>query len=146
MQQKFLMYAKVCIMEVFGSTTLVWNPKSQTFLRLKFRIFVLIWHPNKTNAAFIHNGFDNQVWNLVFVKMDFQVLKLKFHACNFKWAFYSLHKLYTACPWLHKITFIQAFLSVPGCQTYMCKRGISYTIACTWTLFYRNFCHFLTSL
>jgi len=33
----------------------------------------------ETNAAFILNGFNNQERNLTFVKMDFQVLKLKFH-------------------------------------------------------------------
>jgi len=44
------------------------------------------------NAAFTLNGFDDQEWNLTFVKADFQVLKLKFLACNFKQAFYSLHK------------------------------------------------------
>jgi len=47
----------------------------------------------KTNAAFTLIGFDNQERNLAFVKMDFQLLKLKFHACNFKQAFYPLHKL-----------------------------------------------------
>jgi len=36
----------------------------------------------KTYAAFIHNGFDDQERNLIFVKMDIQVLKLKFHAYN----------------------------------------------------------------
>jgi len=30
---------------------------------------------------------------LTFVKTDFQVVKLKFHACNFKRPFYPLHKL-----------------------------------------------------
>jgi len=38
--------------------------------------------------------FDDQERNLTFVKTDFQVLKFKFHACNFKQAFYSLHNLY----------------------------------------------------
>jgi len=52
----------------------------------------------------LHNGFDDQERNLTFVKTDFQVLKLKFHA--------------------YKNTFIQAFCSVPGCQTCMYKRGI----------------------
>jgi len=48
------------------------------------------------NAAFTHNGFDNQERNLTFVKKDFQVLKLKFHACNFKQTFYPLRKVYIA--------------------------------------------------
>jgi len=47
---------------------------------------------NKAYAAFTLNGFDDQERNLMFVKTDFQVLKLKFHACNFKQAFYPLHK------------------------------------------------------
>jgi len=34
-------------------------------------------------AAFTLNGFNNQVRKVTFVKTDFQVLKLKFHACNF---------------------------------------------------------------
>jgi len=47
---------------------------------------------NKNNAvlayaAFTRNGFDNQERNLTFVKTDFQGLKIKFHACNFKQAF-----------------------------------------------------------
>jgi len=51
-----------------------------------------------SNAAFTLNGFDDQEPNLTFVKMDFQVLKLKLHACNFKQALYFLHKLYIASP------------------------------------------------
>jgi len=47
-------------------------------------------------AAFTLNGFDDQARNLAFVKTYFQVLKLKFHACSFKQAFYTLHKLYIA--------------------------------------------------
>jgi len=35
------------------------------------------------NAALTLNGFDDQERNLAFVKTDFQVLKLKFYACNF---------------------------------------------------------------
>jgi len=46
-----------------------------------------------SDAAFTLNDFDNQERNLTFVKTDFQVLKLKFHACSFKKAFYPLHKL-----------------------------------------------------
>jgi len=45
-----------------------------------------------TNAAFTLNGFDDQERNLMFVKMDFQVLKLKFLAYNMKQAFYPLQK------------------------------------------------------
>jgi len=59
------------------------------------------------------------------VKADFEVLKLKFHACNFKQTFYLLHKLYTALPWQHQNSFIKAFRSVSGCQTCMCKCGIN---------------------
>jgi len=46
------------------------------------------------NAAFTFNGFDDQERKLTFVKTDFQLLKLKFHAFNFEQAFYSLQKLY----------------------------------------------------
>jgi len=45
------------------------------------------------NAAFTLNGFYDHERNLTFVKTDFQVLKLKFYACNFKQAIYSLPKL-----------------------------------------------------
>jgi len=44
--------------------------------------------------AFTLNGFNDQERNMKFVKTNFQVLKLKFHACSFKQAFYPLHKLY----------------------------------------------------
>jgi len=37
-----------------------------------------------TYATFTLNGFDNQERNLMFVKTDFQLLKLKFHACSFE--------------------------------------------------------------
>jgi len=47
-------------------------------------------------AAFTLNGFNDQERNLTFVKMDFRVLKHKFHACNFKQAFYPLYKLHIA--------------------------------------------------
>jgi len=52
---------------------------------------------------FTLNDFDNQKRNLTLVKMDFQVLKVKFQSCNFKQAFYPLHKLNPAWPWQHKI-------------------------------------------
>jgi len=47
-------------------------------------------NPN-SKAVFTLNGFGDQERNLTFVKTDFQVLKFKFHACNFKQAFYSLY-------------------------------------------------------
>jgi len=37
-----------------------------------------------TYDAFTLNGFDNQERNLMFVKTDFQVLKLKFRTCSFE--------------------------------------------------------------
>jgi len=43
-------------------------------------------------------GFDDQERNLAFVKTGFQVLKFKFLDCNFKQAFYPLHKLYITRP------------------------------------------------
>jgi len=67
-------------------------------------------------VLFTLNGFDNQERNLTFVKTDFEVLKLKFHACNFKQTLYPLHVLNVAWPWQHK-----KFCSVPDCQTSMCK-------------------------
>jgi len=54
-------------------------------------------------------GFDDQERNLTFVKMNFQVLKLKFHACSFTHAFYPFHELYIAWPWQHKNTSHKLF-------------------------------------
>jgi len=62
--------------------------------------------------------------NLTFVKADFQVLKVKFHAYNFKQAFYFLYKRYSVTLTTRK-SFYTGFRSLPGCQTCMCKRGIS---------------------
>jgi len=57
------------------------------------------------------------------VKAAFRVLKLKFLAGCIEQAFYPLHKQNIARDWLQDSTFLQAFRSVPGCQTCMCKRG-----------------------
>jgi len=58
------------------------------------------------------------------VKTAFQVLKLKFLACSMTQAFNSLHKQNITRAWQQESTFLQAFYSVPGCQTCMCKRDI----------------------
>jgi len=63
----------------------------------------------------------------MFVKTDFQVLKLKFLACSMKQAFYPLHKQNVVRVWQQENTFLQAFRSVPGYQPCMCKRGISFS-------------------
>jgi len=44
------------------------------------------------------NGFDDQERNIMFVKTDFQVLKLKFCACSFKRVFYPLYIFHIASP------------------------------------------------
>jgi len=47
-----------------------------------------------------------------------------------KQAFYPLRKQYIELAWQQENTFIQAFISVPGCQNCMYKRGImTYEIA-----------------
>jgi len=71
-------------------------------------------------VAFTLNGFDYQERIMTFVKTYFQVLKLKFNACNFKQAFYPLHKLRISSPRQYKNAFIQVFRLVPGCQSCMC--------------------------
>jgi len=76
---------------------------------MSFRIKVGLFY-----AAFTLNGFNDQKRNLTFVKTYFQVLKLKFYRCNI-----------SPDPGQHKYTFMQVFLSVPGFQTCMCKRGIN---------------------
>jgi len=48
-------------------------------------------------ATLTLTGFDDQERSLTFVKG----LKLKFHTCNFKQAFYLLHKLRIVWPWQH---------------------------------------------
>jgi len=53
-------------------------------------------NPLASNTAFTVNGFDDQERNWASVKTNFQVLKLVFHACNFKQTFYPLHKRYIA--------------------------------------------------
>jgi len=69
-------------------------------------------------AAFTLSGFDNQKRNLTFVKTAFQVLKLQILACSMKQTFIARAEQ-------HESTFLEAFTSVPGCQTCMYKRGIS---------------------
>jgi len=86
-------------------------------------------------AAFTLSGFDDQERNLTFVKTDFQVLKLEFFGCSMKQAFYPLHKqniarvfssFFTSFIYIQQEnTILQAFRSVSGCQTCMCKRGIN---------------------
>jgi len=77
------------------------------------------------NVAFTLSSFDNQEQNLTFVKTAFQVLKLKFLASIIEQAFYPLYKQNIARACQQESTFLQAFRLVPGCQTCMCKRGIS---------------------
>jgi len=76
----------------------------------------LTWYNPITYAAFTLSGFDDQERNLTFVKTYIKVLKLKFHSCNFKQAFYPLHKLYHVSLTTRKY-FYTIFRSVPGCQT-----------------------------
>jgi len=76
-------------------------------------------------AAFTLRRFDDQKRNLTFVKTAFQVLKLQFLACSMKQAFYQLHNQNIARDWQQESNFLEAFLSVPGCQTCMYKRGIT---------------------
>jgi len=77
------------------------------------------------NAAFTLSSFDNQERKLMFLKTAFQVLKPKFYACSMKQAFYLLHRQNIVWAWQQESTFIQAFHSVSGCQTCMCKCGIN---------------------
>jgi len=77
------------------------------------------------------SGVDDQERNPTFVKTAFKVLKLKFLACSLKQALYRLYKRNIAPAWQQESTFIQALLSVPGCQTCMYKRGIKCIILVT---------------
>jgi len=71
------------------------------------------------------NGFDDEERNLTFVKTTFQVLKLKFLVCSLKQKsfLFSSQTKYCASLVTRKY-FLQAFRSVSGCQTCMCKRDI----------------------
>jgi len=60
----------------------------------------------------------------MFVKTACQALKIQFFACSNKQAFYSLFKQNISGAWQQESTFVETFLSVPGCQTCMYKRGI----------------------
>jgi len=53
---------------------------------------------------------------------------IKFLGCSMKQAFYPLHKQNIARAWQQGNTILQAFRSVPGSQTCMCKRGIRYLV------------------
>jgi len=71
------------------------------------------------NAAFTLNSFDDQERNLTFVKTNFQVLKLKFHTCNFIQAS-ILFINYTSCDpdntniLLYKL-FVRYLIVKPAC-------------------------------
>jgi len=70
---------------------------------------VLFCTKKVVHAAFTRSGFDDQEWNLTFVKMNFQVLKFKFHAFNFKQAIlfvnYKLRDLNNTKIFLYKLFF-----------------------------------------
>jgi len=87
---------------------------------------VYLCNIDDANAVFTLNGFDDQEWNLTFVKTGFQVLKFKFHACNFNQAVYRLQITIYCITLTKQKYFIQPFLPEPGYQTCMCKRGIRF--------------------
>jgi len=74
----------------------------------------------EANAAFTLSGFDNQERNLTFVKTAFQV----FYEASF---LSTLQTKYRVSLVTRNYFFI-SFLSVPDCQTCMCKCGINYGI------------------
>jgi len=80
-------------------------------------------------AAFTHSGFDDQEQNLTFEKTAFQVLKLKFLGCSYEASFISPSQTKYCASLTTRKYFLQAFRSVPGCQTCMCKRGIRQIVA-----------------
>jgi len=54
-----------------------------------------------------------------------------------KQAFYLLYKQNILRAWQQESTFLSAFRSLPGCQTCMCKRGISFrSIFCYFSVFF----------
>jgi len=71
------------------------------------------------------NDFDDQERSLSIAKTDFQVLILKFHACNMKQAFYPLHKLNIVRVWQNENTFIQFSFRFLVIQPCMCNQIIS---------------------
>jgi len=68
-----------------------------------------------SDAAFTLNGFDDQERNMTFVKMYFQVLKLKFHACNFiLYINYILRDLDNTKILLYEL-FVRYLVDKPAC-------------------------------
>jgi len=65
------------VIKADGSTDYNHFQGERTLLK-RFTQFPLIY------ATFTRNGFDDHERNLTFVKTDFQVLILDFHACDFK--------------------------------------------------------------
>jgi len=92
------------------------QPLLLTMSRKKVLTFTAFPCPFLANATFTLSGFDDQERNLTFVKAAFQVLN------------HPLHKQNIARVWQQKNTILQAFRSVSGCQTCMCKRGISHIL------------------
>jgi len=71
------------------------------------------------NTAFTLNGFDDQERYFTFVKANFCVSKLKFHACSFKQAFiffinYILRNLENTKILLHKLS-VRYLVVKPAC-------------------------------
>jgi len=67
--------------------------KKYKIIPSELKILKLYLLKDKSYAAFTLSGFDDKERNLTFVKTDFQVLIVKFLACNFKQTIYPLHKL-----------------------------------------------------
>jgi len=82
----------------------------------------------KLYAAFMLNGFDDQERNLTFVKTAFQVLNSNFLLAVYEASFLSSLQIKYCASLSTRKYFLQAFRSVPGYQTCMCKRGISVCI------------------
>jgi len=78
-----------------------------------------------TYTAFRLNGFDDQEKPDV-CENSFPSFKIKISCLQYEASFLSTAQTkYCASLTTRKYTFWQAFCSVPGCQTCMCKRGIS---------------------
>jgi len=67
-----------------------------------------------------------------------------------KQAFYPLYKQNIAWAIQQESTFLEAFLSVPGCQTCMYKRGIrneaNYNLLAVWFDFYQKTNNYITDI
>jgi len=102
-------------------------------------------------AAFTLNGFDDQERNRMFAETDFQVLKLKFHACNKKQALYPLPTyFYTSFPvstWMTNLLLSSLLsYSVGPFSSSFSAESLALINGLKWCHSHLKTCHFQSTL